>query len=291
MKRIQCYSAEKYDNEGNGRISVKIDTHGLGPEEIDLEVKKIRKKFEIANREWRSNNKKNGNRVSSDPNLLLPKSKILDIMKPKSTYNIKLDENTGNTIFILGSAKMGKSTLLMDIYRKYYNKKNIISTLYSINSHIKLYKTGSKKLIRCCKFDKECIKLIKMKKRLNYKCENKYEFCEIFDDITDVRYSELVNQLILTYRNSNISTIMSLQYPNLLAKSARGSINNICFFGFNTDECIEVVIKSFLGSYFTKFGVLGLSEQIAFYRDLTSDHKFIYLHPASGTISLHRLNI
>jgi hypothetical protein len=76
-----------------------------------------------------------------------------------------------------------------------------------------------------------------------------------------------------------------------LAKSSRGSINNICFFGFNTDESIEVVLDSYLKSYFSKMGVTRRVDQINLYRELTKDHQFIYLHPATGVLRLYKLSI
>lgn len=314
MIRLQCYSAQKYDECGNGRCCVEYDPYKedgtrMSDDEIAIKNNEIRNDFKALNAEYRENRPKRnlistkniiirhgstaeGNRtVEEKPELL--KTGTLLSKKPiivSDFKDLQLDLDTGNTTFILGSSKMGKSTLLMNIYKNYYSK-DFISTLFSINCHIPLYKKGSKKLLKCCKFNKECVDLIKMMKRLQFVCKNKHKFSFIFDDITDVRYNQIVNDLILTYRNSLISSVVSLQYPNMLAKSSRSSINNLIFFGFNTDECIKVVLDSFLKSYFTKAGIIGEANQINFYRELTKDHQFIYLHPQSGFIGLYKLSI
>jgi len=273
-------------------VTVKIQTHGKSQNEVNEEIGRIKEQFQIANREYRqANPKKNRVLPGHQP---MPKSKVLDLLKVNSKYDLKLDcgdDGCGNSIFIIGSSKRGKSTLLMDIYDKYFNKKNIITTLFSINSHKKLYKDPKKRLIKCNKFNDKGQRLIKQMKRINFKCKNKYDFCVMFDDVTNVRYNNLMNDLILTYRNSDISSIVSLQYPNLLNKSARASINNIIFFGLNSDESIIVALNSFLKSHFSKLGIIGETEQINFYKELTADHQFIYLHPESGTMSVHKLKL
>jgi hypothetical protein len=128
-------------------------------------------------------------------------------------------------------------------------------------------------------------------KRINRKCKNKYKFAVFFDDILQVRYSNLMNELILTYRNSNISSLISLQYVKLLSKSCRSSVNNVLFFGINADEDIISTVKCYLKSHFAKMGVKREIDQVNLYRELTKDHQFLYLHPESNTLSLHKLDI
>lgn len=278
-KRIQCYDAEKYRACGDGRVSITLNIDGKSEDDVDRLIDEIRDEFRKRNAEYLYRIKMN-----EQKNLSIGNGAFRLEMGFKDMH---LDANTGNTTFLIGSSKRGKSTLLMYIYEKYYKKS--ISTLFSINSHIKLYKKGN--LIRCNKFNNECATLIKKMKYINHKCENKYDFSLFFDDITNIRYNNLVNELILTYRNSNISSIVSLQYPNLLSKQSRGSINNVIFFGLNNDESIAVALNSFLKSKFNKLGFRSEVDQINLYRELTRDHQFIYLHPESGHMSIHKLNL
>ena len=113
----------------------------------------------------------------------------------------------------------------------------------------------------------------------------------MLDDIIDVKFSALISNLILTYRNSNISSLISLQYPKLLNKSARANINNIILFNFNTDETIIDTIKLYLRNHFNKLGFKTFDEQLSLYKELTKNHGFIYLNTINNYISFHRLTI
>jgi hypothetical protein len=209
-------------------------------------------------------------------------------------FQLHLDEKTGNTTVLIGSSKMGKTTLLMEIFKDNYNTKNYITTLFAWNHHIALYGKNPKLL----KFpaDLECsnekmVSYIAIEKSINTKTNNKYNFVNFFDDVIDVRYNKMVNNSLLTLRNSNISTVVSLQYSNLLSKMARSNVNNVILFGLNTDEAIDCAVKTFLKSIFKeKFG-LRPAEMVNFYKTLTADHRFIYLRPAENTISFHKISV
>lgn len=200
--------------------------------------------------------------------------------KIKTGINLQLDPKTGNSTVILGSSKAGKSTLLMYLYNKYY--KDYISVLFSDNPQIDLYK--DKKLIKSAFFIPQIIKDFH---RINRNTKNKYEFCCLLDDIVNEKEDEMLKRLVLSFRNSNISSIVSIQSPTLLNKSNRSSINNIIFFRFNTDEMIEQVIKFFLTSFLTG----KMEDKIKQYKDMTKDHQFIYLNPRENKISIHKIYI
>jgi hypothetical protein len=195
--------------------------------------------------------------------------------------NLSLDQKTGNTTVIFGASKMGKSTLAMYLYRKYFAKS--IAVLFTESPQIGLYK-GNGKLIISQSFHPS---IIREAHRINKRTKNKYDFTFIMDDIIDQKDNTTLKKMIMVLRNSNISTIISLQDPKLFAKSNRNNVNNIIFFRYGTDEATEGVIRSFLMSKLP-----GTMEQkIKFYQQMTADHGFIYLNPREDTISFHRLHI
>lgn len=220
----------------------------------------------------------------------------------REPLKLQLDKGTGNTIFVLGSSKMGKSTALMKIYDKYYADSRTVSILWTCNPQIKLYKRHKHLLIAgvdgCGGLDSDAQNLIKSQKKIQTGTKNKYQFLNIFDDVIAVRNNALLDNLILTYRNSKMSSIISLQYSNLMSKCGRANCNNILAFGFNTDEAIEVVIKTFLISYLTKKNkdagnktAPSMPEMIQWYKEATSNHGFIYIKPADGHVSFHRFEL
>ena len=208
-----------------------------------------------------------------------------------SDIDLKLDKNTGNSTVLFGSGKRGKTTLMMHLYEKYYvPDKDFITTLFSINSHIQAYKTDSK-LLRCDTFNDKSEKFIRLEKYINSKTKNKYKFLNMFDDCIDMKYSGLVNQMVLTYRNSLLSTIMCLQYTYLMSKMNRANVNNIIIFGCNSYEAACDLIKTFLRPYFIKMNVKTEPQQVELFKYVTDNHGFFYIHNATDNISFHRLKI
>lgn len=319
FKRVGLYCAEKNFRTGNGRLGRTINTRGLTVQQVKDKIFNMKSDQKKKNKLFRVRLKANKKKLVFDdetqqvleaskdpiaqreniPEIEVEKDITVQVNEerkiPKGIrvldkLNLKLDKGTGNTTYLLGSSKRGKSSLMMHIFKKYYNKKNFITTLFSINSQIPLYKS-SKSLIKIDNFGHDAQRYIKMEQVANKKCKNKYNWANLIDDVIDIRQNTLINNMILTYRNSKISSVICLQYSNLLSKQSRSNINNVICFGFNTDEAIEVVIKIFLKGAFNKLGIRGLDEQIAFYRKMTMDHGFIYIHPESGTISFHKLSM
>lgn len=218
-------------------------------------------------------------------------SNLSTVVTIQNDYELILDPGTGNSTVILGSSKRGKSTLLMNIYDRYYSKdKKFISTLFSINAHIPIYKKAKRLLLSDC-FNKRSQKYIKLQRYINSKTNNEYEFLNMFDDVIDMKHSKLINQLVLTYRNSHISTIMCLQYGYLLSKMNRANINNVFIFGSNSNESILDLIKTYLKPHFIRLGFKKIDDQVKLFKYVTDNHGFIYIHPVSDTISFHRLGL
>lgn len=205
--------------------------------------------------------------------------------------NFHLDKNTGNSCVILGSSKRGKTTMMIYLYNKFYSQdKDYISTLFSGNYHINAY-NDSKNLIVGDGFNLSSEKYVKMEKYINSKTKNKYKFLNLFDDIIDLKYKKLVNDLILTYRNSNISTIMCLQYAYLLNKSNRANVNNILIFGCNSEEGKKDLIELYLKHYLLDMGLNTYSERVNYFDKVTSNYGFFYINCVKGVMTTHRILI
>jgi hypothetical protein len=303
MPMISLYSSEKHAKTGNGCKNIFIKKGDIKEGETFETVKeRMREEQKEENRlykmvrdkikddaEFRVSESKKKNTVF-DYNKILP----LEEIDPKEIDFIVWDSgpNSGNSLLLVGSSKAGKSTALMALFNRYFNTKKYISTLFSINSHIPIYKNNGD-LIKINKFNKESEKMIKDMKKINMNTEppNKWRFCVLLDDIITARYSGVINALLLAFRNSNFSSIISIQYPKLISKAARCSANNLLFFSQNLQEAIETVLRSFLGAEFAKRGVTKFIDQVTAYRELTKDHAFIYFHPMSGTLRRIRLKI
>ena len=193
-----------------------------------------------------------------------------------------LDPETGNTFGIIGSSKSGKTTFLMWLFKKYFSGGDYISTLFCDNSQIKLYKGTGKKLLKAIEFDKAHQTYVEAQKVINVQTKNKYRWCNMFDDILALRYAKVLNKSILTYRNSNISSVVCIQYAKLMSKESRGNYNNIVLFSVNNGDDIKVLVEMFLQPIFQHLWGLHKSQWEAHYRMLTADHNFVYIHPQTG---------
>jgi hypothetical protein len=202
--------------------------------------------------------------------------------------DITFDKPEQSSIVIYGSSKRGKSTLLEHLFNKYYNKKEYISTLFSPNAHLKFYNGFNAK---CSTFNDRTARYLQMEQAINMRTENKYKFFNAFDDIIHAKYAKVVGDLVCTFRNANMSTILLVQYDKMISKQNRANLNHIIMFGFNQDEAIENMIKSFCMSYFRDLGMEKLPEMVKFYKDMTDDHGFIYVDPIRGIMTFHKLKI
>lgn len=279
---VPLYSAEKNFKTMRGQTSKSFQY--ITEEEKIKKIKQIKEEQKEKNREFQE-------KLRSRKDTIIRETTTIKIPKPKvsSVIKLKLDRGTGNTTVVFGSSKSGKSTLIMHLWRKYYDKKRIISTLFSPSAHIKVFKERS--LIKSFDFGKDGEEYIKTQRYVNQKCKNKYQFLNMFDDIIDMRFNRIINDLILTYRNSKVSTIINIQYAKLLSMPSRSNVNNIIFMHLNTDEDIQNTIEALLQSTFKKRGLNTMNDMINFYRDMTEDHGFMYFNPSGRHLSFHKLKM
>ena len=116
---------------------------------------------------------------------------------------------------------------------------------------------------------------------------NKYPFCNVFDDQLNLRNSKLMENLILSYRNSLMSTIICLQAPKILKPGCRSNMNNLICMWFNSEEMVQQILSIFISDYFNRMGV-PKQQHVTLYRELTRDHGYLYLHILSETLWSNR---
>ena len=315
---IKCYDKERYRTTKNGTVSKSFRT-----DDPDLENKIAAFKQEVKTRNEEFTRKLKAGEIipvrrvpayqlavemmpavsemtteQSDltsermvPAHKSPRIALIPTIADRTKFELKLDPHTGNTIFLIGSTKAGKSTALMKIYDKYYaGDPNLISVLWTKNPQISLYR-GHKRLLKCGVWNSESEQLIKMEKRIQTRTNNEYKFLNIFDDILNLRNNQLLDDMIMTYRNSKMSSIISIQYSNKLDKCSRANMSNVLAFNLNTDEAIEVTIKTFLLGYTRRIGLKTMEDKINWYKSMTRDHGFIYIKPAEDHVSFHKFNL
>lgn len=307
---VRLYSAEKNAVTGNGYTNAMVaGSATMSDDERAAAVAELKRAQKEANRAYRDSGRgliAKAARLGTDaapaePVLAQPTEPVPPaVAEPvppalapgpiRTPFELKLDAGTGNTTYLIGASKQGKSTMLMRLYDTYYAPRKIISILWTANPQIAIYRKHAN-LIVADGWGKAQEAIVLEQHRIQKRTKNEYRFLNMFDDLVHLRDSPVMADLILTYRNSKMSTIVSMQYSKLLQRSARANVNNVLLFGQNTDENIEGVINVYLRGYLRGLGIRLIPDQINWYKAATADHAFIYVRPADSTVSFHRLQI
>lgn len=154
------------------------------------------------------------------------------------------DSDGGRTSLIGGSSFTGKTYFLVNEINKLRRDEYDCILVMTESRNAKDLKTINEDLhlqiVEGYRPD-----LINKLKRINDKCENRYRFLIIMDDIVDQKNSSTLLKSILTYRNANISTCILIQYLKLIPKAARGSFHQVVLTGFRSLEDYQVTCEMF----------------------------------------------
>jgi hypothetical protein len=195
------------------------------------------------------NQKKEGEVHESTTSL---KNEVLKEIQSKVTpipsESIFKPEETGVTYAMIGKSFSGKTTFIVNELNKlteeqleeynaiiFFTESSHAQPLKNLAPHIK-----PKTIL----IDRFCPKVLQALKRVNDATKLRFKFLVIFDDIINLR-GNLITKCILTLRNSNISTVISIQYEKLLNPAQRSSVHNMFLFNLRS-ESWEFLLKGYL---------------------------------------------
>lgn len=180
----------------------------------------------------------------------------------------KAEEESANTKILLAPSFSGKTTLMVrelnkltDEEAKQYSK--IIIFTESVNATpLKFLSENLIKSGRVLIFDRFVPKCLHDLAKINSETGNRYRFLVFLDDILKLRGDTLI-KMILTLRNSNISTVISIQYIKLLTPSQRQSVHDIYAIKLTLPDW-EFVVKDFIGNHIRDYFSIELGDPEAF---------------------------
>ena len=162
------------------------------------------------------------------------------------------EKESANTKVFLAPSFSGKTTLIVDFFNKMTQKeldeydKIVLFTESTSAAPLKLINPRvTKKLLI---FDRFLPLYIRLLKKINNVTHNRYRFLLVFDDCLNLKGDILV-KLILTLRNANISTAISIQYSKILSRAQRQSIHDYYMMNLKLEE-LEYLMSGFLASHF-----------------------------------------
>lgn len=181
----------------------------------------------------------------------------------KTMQDPEKKKRNGVTMAMLGSSGCGKSTLIRKILiDKIYCSKNYITSIFTQSSTSDAFKDLPKDVTMFkCGLDQQAILYCY---HTNSKYDKKYNFVNILDDVLEIRYVKLVRDMFLIFRNTNITSVVSVQYPKLVPVSVRSSVYFTFAFDFNNEEAIEIIVRGWLRGYLEGNNI---SEKMDSYRE------------------------
>lgn len=192
------------------------------------------------------------------------------------------DQKTGGaSVCLMGSTRSGKTTLLKYILKHYFHKHTKV--LMSNSIHAPIYK----EIDDCIKSPLYSHKVIKEGYEINRKTNNHYRICYILDDVVDKKNDRELLKLLTIYRNSGLSTIISLQSPILMNTAGRGNINFVCLGKMNSDENIEKIVRMYLMSFLKG----KIDDKIRQYKVLTENHFWFLVDNLSGEVYRFKIQV
>lgn len=298
---IKCYCAQTYDLEG--KTSKYYNTFG-NLEDRERQGKQIKQLQQKRNEYYRNNI---GNLEDIDNKIKEFQQEVEDMQKVRPLETLELQKSKdcpdldvprpSGTLGIFGCSQRGKTNLMVKYYEKYYKNTEDICILISPSMNIELF--DNMDCIRINRFDKQTDQLLKDIFYIQSKCKaikstkdkgkGIYHFVFFIDDcITNVRWMDSINILILTARNLNISTCIALQYCKILSKPARSNLNLAAYFGHNLDEDIESTLQCLKSEIRKHTGISKKEDQIEEFRRLTDETPHSFLLYTSKSRELKR---
>jgi hypothetical protein len=196
--------------------------------------------------------------------------------------NIPDPETGGMTVALVGSTRSGKTTLLNHIFDRYFDKH--VGVLFSPSLHAPIYKDV--KTLAKSPFYLPCI--IDEMYKINKDTKNHYPFLAVLDDVVTAKFDKTLMKSFTIYRNSGITTIMSVQNPIIFNSVTRGNFNVIMLGYLNSDEACEKVIRMFC---YASIPGKNIEEKIHEYKRLTTDHHWLYIDHLTGDMCRFKLKL
>lgn len=196
------------------------------------------------------------------------------------------DKPTGSTIEFIGSSKSGKTFLMITMLHYFLSNKEyknkVIPVFVTPNFNAPAYddirdyvEDGSVMIVENLR---NLSRLLKIMFTINKHLDLHYKFILFIDDVISMNLQKnVIEDLFLTKRNMNISTLMGVQTDTVSSKKSRNNANYIVFKRFANDVEIEDMINKYMKSYFPQLNRMDNHLKIELYKKLIENYNSILL--------------
>jgi hypothetical protein len=161
------------------------------------------------------------------------------------------DPETATTAVLLAPSFSGKTSLIVSELNKLTDHEllDLTSILLITDSTCAaplktLQQRVRDKLVILDRFIPEIIAMMKTSNSLT---ENRFRYLVLLDDITSLKTPTLI-KMILTLRNSGVSTVISIQYSKLLSPAQRQSIHDYYIMNLRLED-LEYLLSGFISTH------------------------------------------
>lgn len=279
-KQCKCYKkknvySKRYKKAVLKSVSLLRHTEEEADEILDTFVKYVKRDNELYENEKKLLN--NVEFTKNKPNILNIDGKKDELDKvPVKRIIDALEHETGNNLIIFAKSKSGKTYMVKQIVEEWMKRDNSIIPVWFIgNSGAPIYEDVRKKYAF---FDGLKPSIIETIKAVQSRLEDKYTFLFILDDIINARYSDVVKNLALSYRNSKMNSIFLLQNTTLITKNARGN-STAYLFGYNDGEEAVSIMERYLKSNEFFKGLKNIGDKVKLYQEICKGYNFLVNFP------------
>lgn len=187
----------------------------------------------------------------------------------------------GYTTAIFGSSRSGKTTFLKWLYDNHLSKNYDIKIMFSTNSHLSNYEIFKKNDGHL--YDRFNPDLMRTLHAIQKKTNNYYNILMMTDDIVSEKNNPILKEAFITWRNANISTMLSLQGSSLLDKNSRNCIHRLILMKMTSNQEIEDICERLLMSIIKTPDYVGKRIYdkkkwlFDFYIENTKDYNFLVI--------------
>ncbi len=207
------------------------------------------------------------------------------VREAKSSMQIDNDseKKNGVTYALFGGSGSGKSTLLRKVFIDdvYSNQRIVkkedefISLFFTESKHADplkgLHGEGEDTILDACGFDQDVISWMYA---MNYTYEKRYNFVVISDDVIGVKHLPIVYKMFLTFRNMNVTSMVSLQYMKHCPLSVRGSLYFVIILANSNDEAARQVVEAYLMHYLPGTSLVA---KLSHFKDMVAGYQFFFV--------------
>lgn len=189
-----------------------------------------------------------------------------------------VDSHNGTTYLLIGGSGSGKSSLLKHVFFNHVflpkitpTQKDYIVVLFTKSELSDAIQGIHENVIVAPELDQDII--LWARNMISQYGKEKYTFVFVMDDCIHLRNMRTIEHCFLTFRNSGIHSIISLQYAKNIPPGIRGTVYFACLMHSGKSSA-EVAIETFVSDF---LGGRNMGQKIREYVTNTKDYHFYFV--------------